>query len=118
MMRLAPIALSVVIPSFGAQIESYTIGLSMDIPGGDTSNCALLQMLDCIGGEIQQWFFQAGQLVYLPDWMKCVDLLGGFSQLVIEEDCYGGVSQQWGYNNEMNHPDRACGAIRLASSGK
>jgi hypothetical protein len=72
----------------------------------------LLWTWDCYGGDTQQWAFQDGQLVYLPDPSKCVDLLGGDStngnKLGIW-DCYQGDSQLWGFDAEL-------GTIYLASS--
>merc|ERR1712070_742046 len=82
-------------PPVGVQIQSGVSSLCVDLPGGDTSNGALLWTWECYGGETQQWSFQDGQLVYLPDPSKCVDLLGGDStngnQLGLW-DCYQGDS--------------------------
>lgn len=100
------------VPLAGIQIQSNVSSLCIDLPGGDTSNGALLWTLDCVGNENQKWAFQDGQLVYSPDPSKCVDLLGGDStngnQLGLW-DCYQGDSQMWGFDEEW-------GTIYLASS--
>jgi hypothetical protein len=100
-------------PSAGVQIQwAREVNLCMDLPGGDTSNGALLWMWDCYGGDTQMWSFQDGQLVYSPDPSKCVDLLGGDTtngnRLGIW-DCYQGDSQLWGFDSDW-------GTIYLASS--
>jgi len=86
--------------------------LCVDLPGGDTSNGALLWTWDCSAGDTQQWAFQDGQWVYLPEPSKCVDMLGGDStngrQLGLW-DCNQGSSQMWGVDEEA-------GTIYLASS--
>lgn len=70
----------------------------LDLPGGDTTNGALLWLWDCYGGETQKWALQNGQLVYAADTTKCVDLLGNDetngNQLGLW-DCNGGESQKW-----------------------
>jgi len=84
----------------------------MDLPGGDTTNGALLWMWDCYGGETQQWSFQNDKLVYEVDTTKCVDLLGDFTngnQLGLWDCLDGQASQQWGFDQEA-------GTIYLASS--
>jgi hypothetical protein len=94
------------------QIQSRASELCIDLPGGNTSNGALLWTWECYGGETQKWAFQEGQLVYQPEPTKCVDLLGGDStngnRLGIW-DCYKGDSQLWGFDPEY-------GTIYLASS--
>merc|ERR1711879_588069 len=99
-------------PLAGVQIQSNMSSLCVDLPGGDTSNGALLWTWDCYGGETQQWSFKDGQLVYFPDLSKCVDLLGDDStngnQLGLW-DCYQGDSQMWGFDEEF-------GTIYKASS--
>lgn len=94
------------------QIQSTLSSLCVDLPGGDTSNGALLWTWDCYGGETQQWSFQDGQIVYLPDTSKCVDLLGGDTtngNTLGLWDCYQGDSQLWGFDPDF-------GTIYLASS--
>jgi len=84
----------------------------VDLPGGDTTNGALLQMWECIGGDTQQWSFQNNKLVYALDPTKCVDLLGGDTtngNLLGLWDCWESESQQWGFDPEA-------GTIYLASS--
>jgi len=97
---------------FSGTLKSAFTGLCVDIPGGDTSDGALLWAWDCYGGEAQQWAFQDGMLKSLLDTSKCVDLLGGDTtngnQLGLWS-CYGGDSQQWGFDPDM-------GTIYLASS--
>jgi len=86
--------------------------MCVDLPGGDTSNGALLWMWECYGGDAQKWSFVDGQLVYLPEPDKCLDVLGGDTtdgnQLGLW-DCYGGESQKWGFDDDM-------GRFYLASS--
>jgi len=69
-------------------------------------------MWECYDGTFQNWAFEDGQLKYLQDKTKCVDLLGGQTdngnKLGIW-DCYPGPSQQWGYDPDW-------GTIYLASS--
>jgi len=99
-------------PLVGVQIQHKGTSLCVDLPGGDTSNGALLWTWDCYGGDTQQWAFQDGQWVYLPEPSKCVDMLGGDStkgkQLGLW-DCNQGSSQMWGVDEEA-------GTIYLASS--
>jgi hypothetical protein len=86
--------------------------LCVDVPGGDTSNGALLWTWDCVGNDNQQWIFQDGQLVLRSDASKCVDLLGGDTtngNLLGIWDCLASDSQQWGFDPDM-------GTIYLASS--
>jgi hypothetical protein len=100
------------VPSAGVQIQSTVSSLCIDLPGGDTSNGALLWTWDCYGGDTQQWSFQDGQLVYLPDTSKCMDLLGGDTtngNRLGLWDCYQGDSQLWGFDEQW-------GTIYLASS--
>jgi len=102
-------------PSAGVQIQwAREVNLCMDLPGGDTSNGALLWMWDCYGGDTQMWSFQDGQLVYSPDPSKCVDLLGGDTtngnRLGIW-DCYQGDSQLWDFDADW-------GTIYLANNFK
>jgi len=99
-------------PTEGGQIQSTVSSLCVDLPGGDTSNGALLWTWECSGGETQQWSFQDGQLVYLADPSKCVDLIGGDStngNMLGIWDCYQGDTQLWGFDEDM-------GTIYLASS--
>merc|ERR1712070_757177 len=42
----------------GVQIQSNVTSLCVDLPGGDTSNGAMLWTWDCSGDEAQQWSFQ------------------------------------------------------------
>merc|ERR1719502_228524 len=97
----------------GVSIQSTVSSLCVDLPGGDTTNGALLWMWDCYGGANQQWTFQNGQLVYLPEPSKCVDLLGGNStngnRLGLWDCLDGQESQQWGWDSEW-------GTIYLSSS--
>lgn len=99
-------------PMAGVQIKSNASSLCVDLPGGETTIGALLWTWDCYGGDTQQWAFQDGQWVYLPDPSKCVDMIGGDSttgnQLGLC-DCNGGNSQMWGFDEEW-------GTIYLASS--
>jgi hypothetical protein len=108
----APAPSSTPAPSAGVQIQSSVSALCIDLPGGDTSNGALLWTWECYGGDTQQWAFQDGQLVYLPDPSKCVDLLGGDTtngNRLGLWDCYQGDSQLWGFDSDW-------GTIYLASS--
>lgn len=64
------------------QVDESTIlspasGKCLDLPGGDTTNGALLWMWDCYGGDTQKFSFRNDRLVYSPDPGKCVDLIGG-----------------------------------------
>lgn len=87
--------------------------LCVDLPGGDTSNGAVLWVWAADpGGATQQWSFEDGQLKYAADTSKCVDMLGGDSSngnLIGLWDCYDGDNQQWGYDPDMH-------TIYLASS--
>jgi len=99
-------------PLVGVQIQHNGTSLCVDLPGGDTSNGALLWTWDCYGGDTQQWAFQDGQWVYLPEPSKCVDMLGGDStngKRLGLWDCNRGSSQMWGVDEEA-------GTIYLASS--
>jgi len=103
-------------PTAGTMISHSVTGLCMDLPGGDTTNGALLWMWDCYGGESQQWSFlptpQGYKLVYEVDTTKCVDLLGDWTngnQLGLWDCLDGQESQQWGF-------DQDAGTIYLASS--
>jgi len=105
-------------PAAGTPIRKFHTTLCVDLPGGDTSNGALLWMWECSGGATQQWSFQDNQLVYLPDTTKCIDLLGGDTtngkQLGLW-DCYGGDSQQWGFDGDGID---GSGTIYLASGAR
>jgi len=87
--------------------------LCMDLPGGDTSNGAVLWVWAADpGGLTQHWSFEDGQLKYAADTSKCVDMVGGDSSngnLLGLWDCYNGDNQQWGYDPDMH-------TIYLASS--
>jgi len=97
----------------GVSIQSTVSSLCVDLPGGDSSNGALLWMWECYGGATQQWSFQDGQLRYLPDPSKCVDLLGGNAtngnRLGLWDCLEGQESQKWGWDSEW-------GTIYLSSS--
>ena len=93
-------------PVAGTQIQSASYQKCVDLPGGDTTNGALLQMWECIdGSDTQQWTFQNNMLVYALDPTKCVDLLGGDAtngNLLGLWDCWNSESQQWGFDWEEN----------------
>lgn len=81
--------------------------LCLDLPGGDTTNGALLWLWDCYGGDTQKWVLQNGQLVYAANASKCVDVIGGNStngNSLGLWDCNDGESQQWIY--EVNNGNR------------
>lgn len=97
---------------FGAHIVSYSGGnVCLDLPGGDTTNGALLWLWECDDstdlswfGNTQQWSFENGRLVYRGDTTKCVDLLGGDTtngnRLGLWDCIDGQESQQWGWDQD------------------